>query len=49
MGHTFEPGTINGPGQLIGILGTALGLFFLIYFVYILMAYSSLKKTVLTE
>lgn len=49
MGHTFEPGTINGPGQLTGILGTALGLFFLIYFVYILMAYSSLKKTVLTE
>lgn len=49
MGHTFEPGTINGPGQLAGILGTALGFFFLIYLVYALMAYGSLKKNVLSE
>lgn len=49
MGHTFEPGTITGPGQLTGILGIAVGLFFLIYFIYILMAYSSLKRNVLAE
>lgn len=49
MGYTFEPGTIEGAGQLAAILGTAFGLFFLIYFVYILMAYSSLKKNVLAE
>ncbi len=49
MAHAFEPGTIDGPGQLMGILGTAVGLFFLIYFVYILMAVSSLKKNVLAE
>ncbi len=42
MGNTFEPGTISGPGQLAGILGTALGFFFLIYLVYALMAYGNL-------
>ena len=47
MSRNFEPGTITGPAQLAGILGTALGLFFLIYFLYILMAYSSLKRSVL--
>ena len=47
MSRNFEPGTITGPTHLAGILGTALGLFFLIYFLYILMAYSSLKRSVL--
>lgn len=47
MSRNFEPGTITGSAQLAGILGTALGLFFLIYFLYILMAYSSLKRSVL--
>lgn len=47
MSRNFEPGTITGPAHLAGILGTALGLFFLIYFLYILMAYSSLKRSVL--
>lgn len=49
MGHSFEPGTISGPGQLAGILGTAFGLFFLIYFLYILMTYSSMRKNVMGE
>lgn len=47
MSRGFEPGTITGAAHLAGILGTALGLFFLIYFLYILMAYSSLKRSVL--
>lgn len=47
MGHAFEPGTINGPWHLAEILGITLGLFFLIYFVYILIAYGNLKKNVL--
>lgn len=47
MSYAFEPGTITGIAHLAGILGTALGLFFLIYFLYILMAYSSLKRSVL--
>lgn len=47
MGHSFEPGAISGDWQLAGILGVTLGLFFLIYLVYILTAYSSLKRSVL--
>ena len=49
MGHAFEPGTINGPWHLVEILSVALGLFFLIYFVYILIAYENLRKSVLTS
>lgn len=49
MGHAFEPGTINGPWHLAEILSVALGLFFLIYFVYILIAYENLRKSVLTS
>ncbi|MCI9221321.1 MAG: ABC transporter permease, partial [Lachnospiraceae bacterium] len=49
MGHSFEPGTIAGAWQLAGILGVTLGLFFLIYLLYVLTAYSSLRRSVLPD
>ena len=49
MGSAFDPGTLTGPGDLLLLLGAALGLFLLIYLVYILMAYISLKRNVLPE
>ncbi len=47
MGNSFEPGAISGVWQLAGILGTGVGLFFFIYFVYILIAYHSLRRSVI--
>lgn len=49
MGNSFEPGVIAGAWQMAGILGVTLGLFFLIYLVYILTAYSSLRRSVLPD
>lgn len=49
LGSAFDPGTFTGPGQQMAIIGATLGLFFLIYGVYILMAYVSLKRNVLPE
>lgn len=46
LGSTFDPGTLAGIGHLLSILATTLGLFFCIYFLYILMAYVSLKRNV---
>lgn len=49
LGGAVEPGTLTGlysPGM---ITAAALGLFFLLYGIYILMAYTSLKRTVLPE
>ena len=44
-----EPGIIvgiNGPGSIAAI---SLGIFFLIYAIYILLAYTSLKRNVLPQ
>lgn len=47
IGSALDPGVLTGPGHLLAILGVALGLFFSIYLIYILMAYVSLKRNVL--
>lgn len=49
MGGVFDPGVITGLGQLCLIVGTTLGLFFCIYLLYILLAYTSLCRNVLPE
>ncbi|WP_330585030.1 ABC transporter permease [Parablautia muri] len=42
-----EPGTLIGASRPAAVTGISLGLFFLVYAIYILMAYTSLKKNVL--
>lgn len=42
-----EPGVLEGASRPVGIMGTAVGLFLLIYAVYILMAYTVLRRSVL--
>ncbi len=49
LGGAVEPGTLTGTSHPLVITGTALGLFFLIYGVYILLAYTGLKRNVLPE
>jgi len=49
LGGAFDPGTLSGPAHLLMITGSALGSFFSIYLVYILTAYTSLKRNVLPE
>lgn len=49
LGGEFEPGVLSGPGQQLAVIGAALGMFFSIYLIYILMAYMSLKRNVLQE
>lgn len=44
-----EPGTLVGASRPAAITGISLGLFFLIYAIYILIAYTSLKRNVLPE
>ena len=44
-----EPGVMVGASSPAAIVGIALALFFLIYGVYILLAYTSLKRNVLPE
>ena len=49
LAHAPEPGVmvgINSPGAIVMI---SLGIFFLIYAVYILLAYTSLKRNVLPK
>lgn len=46
LGGTVEPGTLDG-AYLFAIIGMALGLFFLIYGVYILLAYTAMKRNVI--
>lgn len=46
---TPEPGILTGSSSPAAIIGTAVGLYFLIYFIYILLAYNSLKRSVLPE
>lgn len=47
LGSVLDPGILAGPGELLAILGIALGLFLSIYLIYILLAYTSLKRNVL--
>lgn len=47
VGNAVEPGTLTGASHPAVIVGNCLILFFLIYFIYILMAYIRLKKDVL--
>ena len=47
LGGLLDPGVLAGPAQVAAIVGVALGLFLLIYLTYILMAYTSMKRTVL--
>lgn len=49
LGGQFDPGVITGLGQQLAIIGAALGLFFSIYLIYILLAYVSLRRNVLPE
>lgn len=46
MARVVEPGTLTGINHPAVITGTSLGLFFLIYTIYILMAITSLKKNI---
>ncbi len=47
MGQEVDPGILIGTSHPIVILGITLGLFFLIYAIYILLAYTGLKRNVL--
>ena len=47
MGTEVDPGILIGASHPVVILGITLGLFFLIYAIYILLAYTSLKRNVL--
>lgn len=46
---TPEPGILTGATGPAAISGIAVGLYLLIYFIYILLAYNSLKRSVLPE
>lgn len=46
---TPEPGILVGTSGPAAIIATAVGLYLLIYFIYILLAYNSLKRSVLPE
>lgn len=46
---TPEPGVLTGTSSPAAIIGIAVGLYLLIYFIYILLAYTSLKRSVLPE
>lgn len=45
--NAVEPGTMVGVNSPPMILAVSLGLFFLVYFLYIVIAYSNMKRTVL--
>jgi len=47
LGGLTEPGTLAGITSPPSILAVCLGLFFLIYFLYMVIAYTSMRKTVL--
>lgn len=47
LGGAVEPGILVGASHPLIIAGTTVGLFFTIYFIYILIAYTSLKRNVL--
>ena len=47
MGTEVDPGILIGASHPVVILGITLGLFFLIYAIYILLAYTGLRRNVL--
>ncbi len=47
LGNSTEPGVMVGMSHPAVIAGTSLGLFFMIYAVYILLAYTSLRRSTL--
>lgn len=49
MGKEVDPGILIGTSHPLIILGITLGLFFLIYALYILLAYTNLKRNVLPK
>lgn len=49
LAGSVEPGIMVGFSHPLVITGVTLGLFFLIYFLYILLAYRSLKRNVLAD
>ncbi|MGL6199837.1 MAG: ABC transporter permease [Lachnospiraceae bacterium] len=49
LGGQLDEGVLTGVGHLWSIVGVTLALFFGIYLVYILAAYSSFKKNILTD
>ncbi|MEY8388498.1 FtsX-like permease family protein [Oscillospiraceae bacterium 38-13] len=49
MGGLTEPGILTGTSHPLVIAAAALGIFFLIYGIYILLAYASLRRNVLPE
>ena len=49
LAHTPEPGVMVGMSSPGNIAAISLGIFFLIYAIYILLAYTSLKRNVLPE
>ena len=49
MGSLVEPGIMTGTSHPLVIVAAALGLFFLIYGIYVLLAYASLRRNVLPE
>ncbi len=46
---TPEPGVLTGVSAPAAILGIAVGLYLLVYGIYVLLAYTSLKRSVLPE
>ena len=49
LGNEIEPGILVGTSHPLVITGITLGLFFLIYSIYIIIAYTSLKRNVLPK
>ena len=49
LGKSVEPGVMVGHSHPLVVAGVALGLFLLIYLIYIVMAYVSLKRSVLRD
>lgn len=47
LGNAVTPGELSGPGQILSIIGATLGVFFFIYLIYILIAFTSLRRNAL--
>ncbi|MCI9678999.1 MAG: ABC transporter permease, partial [Oscillospiraceae bacterium] len=47
LSHAPEPGVMVGMSSPLAIVTISLGIFFLIYAIYILLAYTSLKRNVM--
>lgn len=49
LGNALDAGVMDSPGEILSIVALALALFFAIYLVYILTAYTSMKRAVLPD